>query len=228
MRRNYTMKSIKLLATALLALTLSSCGFDFDFDFDDSPYFSNVNEAKEYYYGENAFIKDGSKVLYFGDYNKGVSVCIDGTMGEELVNITILAVNEYDSLSYISLKYHVSEVGCDTDVEVIYVTTYRDTETDVCSDDDSDVIGCNSFFYNTSTGEIANSGIYYNLNIFDTVSYEVKLHTAVHELGHTFGLVDLYEKLLEPVSIMYYSMGDIVLTSLTSWDKSNLAWMYNR
>jgi hypothetical protein len=221
------MKKIKLLATALLSLTLASCG-DFLLELiDETPQISTITEAKEYYYGARAFSKEGSKLLYFGDYDKGVSVCIDPNMGEELIDITILAVQEYDSLDYISLNYHIGEEGCSS-LEVVKVTTYRDTEIDICSDDDKEVIGCNEYYYQQSTGSIVSSTIYYNLNIFDEVSYEEKLHTAVHELGHTFGLTDLYEELLESVSIMYYSLGEIVLTSLTEWDKSNLAWMYDR
>jgi hypothetical protein len=218
------MKTIKLFTAALLTLTLASC----DFYFEEVPYFTNVAEAKEYYGGERSFIVDGANVLYFGAYADNVSVCIDGTMGEELVDISIIAVNEYDALEYISLTYHVDEDGCDYELEIVYITAYRDSEIDVCSDDDSDVLGCNVFEYDLPSGNITSSGIYYNLDLFDNIDYDVKLHTAVHELGHTFGLLDLEEPLLEPVSIMYYSMGEIVLTSLTEWDKSNLAWMYDR
>jgi hypothetical protein len=227
MIRRSNMKNIRLLATALLGLALSSCG-DFVFDIiEETSQVDTIAEAKEYYYGAKAFIEEGSNLLYFGDHDEGVSVCIDSGMGEELVGITILAVQEYDALDYISLNYHLGEDGCG-DSEVIRVTTYRDTEIDICSDDDKNVIGCNEFYYQQSTGNIVGSTIYYNLNIFDEVSYEEKLHTAVHELGHTFGLVDLYDELLESVSIMYYSLGEIVLTSLTEWDESNLAWMYDR
>jgi hypothetical protein len=220
------MRTIKLFTAALLTLTLASC--DYMLDIYDEYSITTVAEAKEYYGGERSFIVDGTTLLYFGAYDDNVSVCIDGTMGEELINISIIAVEEYDALEYISLTYHVDEDGCDYESEIVYITSYRDSVTDVCSDDDSDVLGCNVFEYESSTGIITNSGIYFNLDLFDDLEYEVKLHTAVHELGHTFGLIDLEEPLLEPVSIMYYSMGEIVLTSLTEWDKANLAWMYNR
>ena len=60
----------------------------------------------------------------------------------------------------------------------------------------------------------------------DDMSAEMKEHVALHELGHTFGLDDLIDDILEPYSIMYYMLGDVILVDLTEFDKMNLEWMY--
>jgi predicted Zn-dependent protease len=60
----------------------------------------------------------------------------------------------------------------------------------------------------------------------DDASPELKEHVALHELGHSFGLDDLYDAILERYSIMYYASSNIILTDLTEFDILNLEWMY--
>jgi hypothetical protein len=47
-------------------------------------------------------------------------------------------------------------------------------------------------------------------------------------MGHSFGLVDLYEDEFAAISIMYYQTSEYIFTELTQFDIDNLNWFYKR
>ena len=150
-------------------------------------------------------------------------------MDQSYIDAAILAVEEFDSLEYIEITYHLSDETCDMDTEIIIFTIYSGSEEPFCSDEpggDDDTLGCNSSWYDDVDGSIGSSTIKFNTDLMDDMSAEMKEHVALHELGHTFGLDDLIDDILEPYSIMYYMLGDVILVDLTEFDKMNLEWMY--
>jgi hypothetical protein len=168
-------------------------------------------------------------------------------MDQSYIDAAILAVEEFDDLEYISLTWHMSDdpetldviEGCvstysaeyDEEVyeDIITFTVYSGSEEPFCSNTpggDDGTLGCNSSWYDDTDGAIGYSVIKFNTDLTDEASAELKEHVALHELGHSFGLDDLYDDVLEPYSIMYWQLGDIILVDLTEFDIMNLEWMY--
>jgi hypothetical protein len=201
------MKSIKRLLLGLVLLgsvvSLSACGFDF-----------------------TEFVIDPDLVFYDP---MDVDVYIDSTMDQDIIDMTIEAIMQYDALDFITVIYYMVDTMPE-DYEV-YFSTYRDEDIDYCSDDDSEVVACNSFWY--EGGMIFQSMIMYNLNIFDAYRedypedyLDLFLAVALHEFGHTFGLNDLYSDYFKTRSIMYYQDDGGMFTELQPYDIQMLEDMY--
>ena len=193
-------------------------------------------EAIDTYGGSYGFIWDDyGDTFYFPYDDSNIIVCIDSNLSEDLITAVIMAVEEFDALEYISLTYELSDdldtdiiEGCSLEAEVydhiIIFTSYRDTEVDWCSDNDEDVLGCN--VYDIDGLQIISSVIYFNLNLLEGEDFSLLEHVALHELGHTFGLDDLYVEELGQYTIMYNNT-EHTPVDLLPYDLYNLEWMYN-
>jgi predicted small lipoprotein YifL len=247
------MKKIILLIIAVLAVsTLTACGGYSYYIPERETTTDEIEEVEvqqlfDEYGGTWAYSwdEDTYQDLWFYYYNDNISVCIDSTMDQSYIDASILAVEEFDALEYISITWHMSDDPQTTDVvescpftiedeEEVYeayivFTVYSGSEEPFCSETpggDDDTLGCNSSWYDDTDGSIGYSIIKFNSDLTDDASAELKEHVALHELGHSFGLDDLYDDILEPYSVMYWQLGDIILVDLTEFDKMNLEWMY--
>jgi hypothetical protein len=163
-----------------------------------------------------------------------VNVIIDGNMDQDLIDVSILAIAQYDAIDGISISYDilmVLPVIDEFEFEVIF-TTYRSSEKNVCSDDDSEVIACNNFWFVGNL--IYHSLIEYNLDAFDRILesdpegyYNYILSIAIHEFGHTFGLPDLYSDYYKTRSVMYYNDDGGMFTELQPYDIAELKRKYS-
>jgi hypothetical protein len=163
-----------------------------------------------------------------------VNVIIDGNMDQQLIDVSILAIAQYDAIDGIDITYEVLmvlPVIDDFEFEVIF-TTYTSEEKNVCSDDDSEVIACNNFWFVDDL--IYHSLIEYNLYAFDKELeanpdgyYDYVLSVAIHEFGHTFGLPDLYSDYYKTRSIMYYNDDGGMFTELQPYDIAELKRKYS-
>lgn len=73
------------------------------------------------------------------------------------------------------------------------------------------------------------SSIYYNTYNMKSYSKDGKKHIALDEMGHTFGLVDIYDSAVEPYSVMYgyYSNSSkYTFTDYQEFDIHNVRWKY--
>ncbi len=81
-----------------------------------------------------------------------------------------------------------------------------------------------------SGSSIIASKIYFNSNsTYSILPLAVKKHIAMHELGHTFGLIDIYDSRMEGYSIMYGYMplsGTYLFSDYQDFDKYNITWKY--
>ena len=240
------MKSIIKYSFILLTLLfLTGCeileGIDLELELDLEQEVETLTEqeAIDIYGGSYAYIRDYGEALYFPYDDSNIIVCIDSNLSEDLITAVILAVEEFDSLPYISLAYELSDdpeteiiEGCPYVIEEdnrvyehnIIFAPYRDTEVDWCSDNDEDVLGCN--VYNKYNQMIYDSAIYLNLNTLEGEDFALLEHVALHELGHTFGLDDVYVEELGEYTIMYNN-SEHASPDLLPYDLYNLEWMYD-
>jgi hypothetical protein len=55
---------------------------------------------------------------------------------------------------------------------------------------------------------------------------EAIIALLVHEIGHTFGLKDIYDLDFEDDSLMFYADSEVAVDAFTEFDLFNLAFMY--
>lgn len=176
-----------------------------------------------------SIIDDYDELVFFDPMD--VDVLIDSTMDQEIIDATVQAIAKYGELDFIDVSYElVAEAPQEYEV---YFSVYRDEDIDYCSDDDSGVVACNSFYYDTGTNEIYTSQIMFNLNAFDSYKEQFPeeyldyyLAVALHEFGHTFGLEDLYSEHYRETSIMYYADDGGMFTDLLPYDIERLRELY--
>jgi hypothetical protein len=219
-------KILTLLLSLVSILVLSGCGRPGEWK---QILITSQEEAIEYFRGENSFIYNDdfeSYLLFFDPLD--VDVYIDGNMSQTLIDVTIEALNQYDDIDGIIIKYEIV-TDLPEEYEVLF-TTYRDSEEDHCSEDDSDVIACNSLFFDE---KITSSTIRYNLDVLEWILEEYPdqyedyaLAIALHEFGHTFGLDDIYNDYMAEVTIMYFADDGGMFTALKDFDIYNLEYMY--
>ena len=85
------------------------------------------------------------------------------------------------------------------------------------------------FLNNDSCAKIITSTITYHKAQMKDFSDSGKKHIAIHELGHTLGLVDRTEGDLQKNSVMYYAYGKnapATFTSYSEFDVANVKWAY--
>jgi predicted Zn-dependent protease len=216
------MKKHLLILGSLFSLALFSCD---DFSTTLPPGYT-VEELIAFYAGERSFTSDNGFIVHMPDSKIGsIDACIDSTMEQKYIDASIAAIVEYNKLEYVGIEYTLSD-SCDN--QYMIFGQYDDQERDYCSDDDSTVVACNLSYYNAENGQIMESTLMYNDRIMDELSQEDIVNTAIHEIGHSFGLVDLYEDEFAAISIMYYQTSEYIFTELTQFDIDNLNWFYKR
>jgi predicted Zn-dependent protease len=216
------MKKHLLILGSLFSLTLFSCD---DFSITLPPGYT-VEELIAFYAGERSFTSDNGFIVHIPDDKIGsIDACIDNTMEQKYIDASIAAIEEYNKFDYVNISYILSNYCAE---EYMIFGQYDDQERDYCSDDDSTVVACNLAYYDAANGQIMESKLMYNDRVMDELSQEDIVNTAIHEMGHSFGLVDLYEDEFAAISIMYYQTSEYIFTELTQFDIDNLNWFYKR
>jgi predicted Zn-dependent protease len=220
------MKKSLLILGGIFSLTLFSCD-DFYFSMPNTlaPGYT-VEELIAFYSGEKSFSSYAGNIIHI-PFEKldSIDACIDNTMDQQYIDASIAAIAEYNKFDYVNITYILSNYCAE---QYMIFGQYDDQETDYCSDDDSRVVACNLSYYNLINGQVIESKLMYNNRIMQEMEYNEVLNTAVHEVGHTFGLVDLYEDEFAAISIMYYQTSEYIFTELTQFDIDNLNWFYKR
>lgn len=208
-------KILTMLIVGFFAASLTGC---------PQPHYTD-EELIEMYSFAGAFIPTDSETgfLTFAGTESVIEACVVNTVSQQYRAAALFALSEFDRLDGIDLMLSIEPV-CNPNYYDIVFDIYNDNKQDICSDDDSDVVACNSFQDNGDY--ITYSKISFNTNIMDDMDESWVRNVAVHELGHAFGLNDLEQAVFEELSIMYYATGTIVLTTLTEWDIANLEWAY--
>jgi predicted Zn-dependent protease len=211
-----------LILGSLFSFALFSCdGFG-----ETLPSGYTTEQLIAFYAGERSFTSDGGFIIHIPDNKIGsIDACIDSTMEQKYIYASIAAIEEYNKLEYVGIEFIVSNSCAD---QYIIFGQYDDQERDYCSGDDSKTVACNLSYYRLDSGEIIESRLMYNDRVMDNISQLDIINTAIHEIGHTFGLTDLYEDEFAAISIMYYQTSEYVFTELTQFDIDNLNWFYKR
>lgn len=216
------MKKHLIILGSIFSIGLFSCdGF-----YETLPPGYTVEQLIAFYAGERSFTSDNGFIIHIPDSKIGsIDACIDSTMEQKYIDASIAAIDEYNKLEYVGIEYILSDSCAD---QYMIFGQYDDQERDYCSDDDSEVVACNLSYYELANGEIIESKLMYNDRIMDQLTEEDIINTAIHEVGHSFGLIDLYEDEFAAISIMYYQTSEYIFTELTQFDIDNLNWFYKR
>ena len=105
-----------------------------------------------------------------------------------------------------------------------------DTSVIVCSLKDNDVtIATNSYDYflnEYNESKIYYSHIVYYADLMDLLTSDEKKTVALHELGHTLGLIDYKDPEVIGYTVMYYQLTQVYV-DYSDGDKYNLEWYYS-
>jgi len=221
-------KILKFLLIIVFTLTIAGC--DFLFEEEQFPY----EEALSRNSGKRAFEYANDNYLYFIHAKDNIQVTIDSSLGADYIEASKIAIELYNSLPGITIGWKVVHpsliIWGGVNYDLVIISHYRSSDKNICSDDDSLTLACNTFWFD-SDGGIYASEILFNLDVIDEDA-DILIITAIaiHELGHTFGLKDIYQDSLAEHTIMYYQIDTDfpVIITLTELDKSNLAWRYKK
>lgn len=92
----------------------------------------------------------------------------------------------------------------------------------------NDWCGLNEHSFYASSGEIISSTITFNTYYANSYTQNMLKELVLHEIGHTFGLADLYANEIKEYSVMYYQADSVyVYTTYQEFDQANIDWYYN-
>ena len=128
-----------------------------------------------------------------------------------------------NELEFIAITYEVREVTLD---DMLALNGYYVIEDEFFEGDVADAMAYNSIYWD-ETGNIVYSELHLSLENYYLYEDEVIVALIIHELGHTFGLVDLYDYDFEDDSLMFYAESEIAPLFFTEFDIYNLALLYD-
>lgn len=89
--------------------------------------------------------------------------------------------------------------------------------------------GRNALVVSSTTGLIIQSTIYFNTTRISVLPLEVKKYVAIHELGHTLGLIDITDSRMYTYTVMYGTTptdSQYWFQDYQDFDKYNITWQY--
>ena len=155
-----------------------------------------------------------------------ITVKINNLSAEDRKKV-ISAINKLDNISE-NINFNIAE---DTNIKVTAQINIYGNHTDQSVFTKKDhTMGCAKYTYNNYTGEIE-----YPINIYiqpmenyNCVTDYTLEYIAMHELGHAFGLTDLYNKKYENQSVMYHEItNNINLENYSEQDIAVIQQLYD-
>lgn len=159
---------------------------------------------------ENAYNVDDGDVVHL---SSSISYYLDSSVTGDYRTAIQYAISQANSLT----KYTISTTKSSRSDYVVKVGNYGQTGWNAK----------NTYGYDDSTNEIVYSEILLNTFYMSGFSLDAKKRTCTHELGHTFGLKDLYNSEVKDYSIMYGRHGaSYTFITYQKFDRENINWYY--
>lgn len=184
-----------------------------------------MEQLIEYYGGQEAYIYDDvydDTYLYLS-VDDELHYYIDDDVSLEYILIFEEAIGEFNDLGFITITYEITDVVITDGVSYDYGFVVLEYQT--FEDDMLDAMAYNEISWDES-GDIIYSAIHLSTDNYYLYEDEVLISLLIHEIAHTFGLVDLYDDDFNDDSIMYYMDHELMPTTFTEFDIYNLRFMY--
>lgn len=181
-----------------------------------------MEQLIEYYGGEKAYIFDeeGEVSLYL-ELDDELKYIIDESVSDEYVALFDQAIAHYNELGFISISYERGDTELLEDAEYYYAVF----EVEKFEGDMEWAMGYNEISWDES-GDIFYSVINLSTEVYELYTEAEIVALLVHEIAHTFGLVDLYDLDFEDDSLMFYSYSENGVDTFTEFDLFNLEFKY--
>ena len=166
------------------------------------------------YGNENAYNTTSSSAIIHAP--SSVSYYIDSSVTGNYKTAATYAINEADGLTD---AVTISKSSKSSSSFVIKVANLGKNSANAV----------NTLTYNASTGLITSSTITLNSYYMSSYSLNGMKHIMLHEIGHTFGLVDYSNSKAAEYTVMYYSYSTsstYTFVTYQEFDENNIAWYY--
>lgn len=204
-----------------------------DLDFDEEPVVDeygyteaddnlSMEQLIEYYGGEDAFIYDEEYGVYlYLELDDELKYIIDDSVSDAYVLLFDQAIAHYNELGFINISYERGDTTLLDDAEYYYAVF----EVEEFEDDMEYAMGYNEIAWDVD-GDIFYSVINLSTEVYEEYSEAEIIALLVHEIAHTFGLIDLYDLDFEDDSLMFYSYSEDGVDTFTEFDLFNLEFKY--
>ena len=232
---NITKKAGEIMLFSVVAFFAFLLFGDIVFRFEDTPVtdeygYTNADDNLtmeqliEYYGGEAAYIYDPNYGVYlYLENDDNLHYLIDDSVTDEYVALFDRAITFYNELGFVNITYERADTTLDLDN--LPDNYYAVFEYETFEDDFLDAMAYNEIAWDF-TGNIWYSVIYLSTDVYYSYDNDTLIALLVHEIGHTFGLVDLYDADFADDSIFYYRDVEGAPTELTEFDIYNLRYLY--
>jgi predicted Zn-dependent protease len=185
----------------------------------------DIDQLFTHYSNENAYNRGWLNNIQHTSLSKAknLDACIDSALEENYIAATKEAIEIYNELDFININYIISDSCGENHLNFTY---FKPSDNNCNIKNNPGVMGCNSILYDIFSGEIYKSTIRYNYKVMDIYSQDQATATSIHEIGHVFGLKDLYEEAFDGHSVMYGYGGYYKNKRLEQFDIDNLNWFY--
>jgi hypothetical protein len=201
---------------------IAECGYEDEYGYTDADDELSIEQLIEYYGGQKAFIFDEEYGVYlYLELDDELHYIIDDSVSDAYVALFDKAIAYYNALGFITITYERGNTELLEDAEFYYAVF----ELEFFEDDFADAMAFNEIAWDED-GNIFYSVIYLSTEILDLYEEEVLIALLVHEIGHTFGLKDIYDYDFEDDSIMFYIDSELTPATFTEFDLFNLQFKY--
>jgi hypothetical protein len=185
----------------------------------------DINQLLSHYSNENAYNRGLLNNIQHTSLSmvKNIDACIDSRLEERYIAATKEAIEVYNELDFININYIISDSCGENHLNFTY---FKPSDNNCNIKNNGAVMGCNSILYDIFNGKIYKSTIRYNYEVMNRFDQDQATITSIHEIGHVFGLKDLYEHAFDGYSVMYGYGGYYKNKKLEQFDIDNLNWFY--
>lgn len=163
-------------------------------------------------------------------YNKTSTGNIIHLSGTISYYIPTSVTGDYRSIS----EYAIAKANTLTDAVVVNTAsiegTYKFAQTGTIPTSPN-ANANNSYTFYTDTGVISGSTITYSTDHLNGKNYAYKKHTALHEMGHSFGLKHIEADVMRGYTVMispHPNEEKYQVADYTEFDRYNIEWYYGK